>query len=535
MVVKHMTNLNDPKQVVNMLIVDDEPIICEGLKLTINWDQIHVNVIGEAYDGEEALDIIREHDVDLVLSDIRMDGMDGLQLAERLKKEFPHIRMILISGYEDFEYARRALRAGVKDYLLKPVEIDDLLQVVQKVAKGIREEKEIDEEVLWLSGMIRDPEKYERAAPPQLAGFSYRVIVSQWKDFARCFASLPEGEYRKIQNRWVRLIHDRFISAFGIRSVSAFEHKNLLFTLALCDQELDDNQWRRMLDKVMQGWKGSGSLCFAVSPAFRQLEQTGLQGKKALELLPYHLHADSPVLFLEDCDKIKQEVEKPEFNYKELVQSMVSVLFKHDLEEMAASIKALFQTFREHRLLLHEVLEIYDELFVLLRHRLRQSGFTEMESSCITAIDLNIYNSYDSVEALAVNEMEQLMRLIEHSGVDKSYWIIEKAKAYVAENDHYDIKAAEVAEWLKITPSYFSMLFKQSTGKNFKEYMNEMRMERAKHLLATTHDKVFEIANKVGYKEYKYFVSVFKSYTGMTPMEYRSLAVKSMEHSPVSG
>lgn len=96
-------------------------------------------------------------------------------------------------------------------------------------------------------------------------------------------------------------------------------------------------------------------------------------------------------------------------------------------------------------------------------------------------------------------------------------------KKYLSEHYRDDVKASEIAEWLKITPSYFSLLFKQSTGKSFKEYMNELRMEQAKHLLATTHEKVFEIANEVGYKDYKYFVSVFKSYTGMTPKEYRAL------------
>lgn len=155
---------------------------------------------------------------------------------------------------------------------------------------------------------------------------------------------------------------------------------------------------------------------------------------------------------------------------------------------------------------------------------MRRSGLTELDDIHLASPDMNHFNSYGSLERLVRGHMREWLRFIERSGMDKSYWIIEKAKKYMVEHYRADLKASEVASWLKITPSYFSYIFKQSTGKGFTEYMNEMRMEQAKELLATTHDKVFEIADKVGYKEYKYFVSVFKTYTGMTPKEYRGLS-----------
>jgi len=250
---------------ISMLIVDDEPIISQGLRYTIPWETYGVDVIGEAADGKEALEIIAQQPVDLVLTDVRMPEMDGIELAKTIQAEFPVTRVIIISGYEEFEYAREALRYGVRDYLLKPVDIDQLLDTVQKMKEEIVREK--------------------------------------------------ESSVQEEQNNWT---------------------------------------------------------------AFLQKE----------------------------------------------------------------------------------------------------------------------------------NE-------------EKKSWVIEKAKEYILAHFQGDLKASEVANELHITPNYFSMIFKKEMGKSFNEYLNDIRIEKAKYLLMDTSDRVFEIATEVGYKEYKYFVQVFRKKTGMTPTDYR--------------
>jgi two-component system response regulator YesN len=130
--------------IIKMLIVDDEPIICQGLRQTIPWDTIGVEVVGEAYDGVEALQFVTRQHVDLVLTDIHMDGMDGLELAKGLKELLPQIRIIILSGYDDFEYARQALRLGIEDYLLKPVNIEELMAMVQSIGKELTYDAELE-------------------------------------------------------------------------------------------------------------------------------------------------------------------------------------------------------------------------------------------------------------------------------------------------------------------------------------------------------------------------------------------------------
>lgn len=516
---------------VRMLIVDDEPIICEGLRLTIDWEKYGIEVVGEAYDGEEALRMTRDHKVDIVLSDIRMEPMDGLQLTEKLKQQFPNIQVVIISGYEDFNYARQAIRTGVTDYLLKPVDIDELVHVIQNIVKdlaALNESDSSDGSVLWLAGMVNHSPSSARVAPPRhLHGSALGIIVSQLTEFSEHYDKLSDDDYLEIQKDWVEFIHSQ-LALYDIRAISVFDHKNVLYTLAMSEQGLKGETWRQLLEKMMHAWSGASRLFCGVSAEYQHLEQTAAASAEARELLKHYVLDEHPVLLAARDDMVKREAFKSNYDYSDMVRKLATALFQRDRVEVKTLILYIFESLSSKRLLLNEVVEVYEELLVLLRQRLRQSGLTEAEQSKRLLIDLNVNNSYNSIVAIAMGEMEQMMLMIDLQGIDKSYWIIEKAKTYMTKQYHNDIKASEVASWLKITPSYFSVIFKQSTGKSFNEYMNELRIEHAKQLLGTTHDKVFEIADKVGYKEYKYFVSVFKTYTGMTPKEYRTLNVNNV-------
>jgi len=280
----------------------------------------------------------------------------------------------------------------------------------------------------------------------------------------------------------------------------------------------------------MNSWsEGSGMYC-AVSPAYEQLEQTAMQSASVRQLLHHHVLRTGSVLY-EGNSNLSRPLERAPMNIvnAEWVTTLKNALFRKDLGEVEALIHQLFETMWQHKLLLPEALKLYDEQLVLLRQLLRQNGVEiDLDLHQSSATDLHVCNSTRQIEAIAQAEIRELFQRIDSNGhgSNKSYWIVERAMKYIADHSREDLRATEVAAWLNITPSHFSLIFNQSTNKNFKEYMNEVRIEQAKTLLASTHDKVFEIADQVGYKEYKYFVSVFKTVTGMTPKEYRTLNVK---------
>lgn len=520
------SNLAREGKLVRMLIVDDEPVICEGLRYTIDWAEYGVQVVGVAYDGKEALQRVQEHHVDLVLSDIRMEGMDGMQLAEQLKHQFPKVRVIMISGYEDFAYARQAIRLGVSDYLLKPVDIEELGAVVRGVVKSIRSQEEegsAQEMELWLSNMARHGTAYGKEVPISLHGAQFRIVATQLENFHERFGGMPPEQYKEIQEAWITTLSNS-LQQHSFRTVSVFDHENLLITLVISDVWLEHKVWDELLVSSIPSLPGGASLYCGASRFYADLGDTADRCAEANELLLYYVLEGLPFLQSEYRDQIGENRILPNFDITDMVQKLVSNLFKQNTDEVELLVESMFGFFREKGYLLSELLSICEELFTLLRQRLRKSGMTELDYGHKVKPDLNIYNSYAGLESIVMEDLKELLLLIDKQGIDKSYWIIEKAKKYMIDHYRSDLKASEVASWLKITPSYFSNIFKQSTGKGFTEYMNEMRIDHAKDLLATTQDKVFEIADKVGYKEYKYFVSVFKLYTGMTPKEYRGLS-----------
>ncbi|WP_059052007.1 response regulator transcription factor [Paenibacillus senegalimassiliensis] len=514
---------------IKMLIVDDEAVIREGLRYTINWAECGVEVVGEASDGREALLLVEKYDVDLVLSDIRMDGMGGLELAEQLQLHHPHVKVVMISGYEDFGYARQAIRLGVNDYLLKPVDIEELTTVVSGIVTGIREKvrQKAEREILsWLSGVARHGSAYGQEPPTSLAGVQYRILATQIADFRERFAGMDAESYEDLQQAWVDGLQRRLKQRLS-QAISVFDHENLLITLMVADEPLDSSLWDSLMGQSIEALAPAeaGLIFGGASAIYSHLEDTAQRCAEAGKLLELQVLGKCQVITLRDYTEVMTERKLAGLDVASIMKKLVSALFKQDRQEVQTIVAEMFRFFRDSGYLLPEIWKIYEEAFALLRQRLRQSGMTGLDYGHPGQPDPNIYNSYAGLEAVVMEDMQALQQLIDKTGMDKSYWVVEKAKKFIVDHYRTDLKASEVAAWLKITPSYFSYIFKQSTGRGFTEYMNEMRIEQAKDLLATTHDKVFEIADKVGYKEYKYFVSVFKLHTGMTPKEYRGLRV----------
>lgn len=519
---------------IRMIIVDDEPIICEGLKETIDWEQLGAEVAGVAWDGEQALQIVQSEPIDIVLSDIRMDGMDGLELAEQLRNLHPSISLILISGYEDFEYARRAMRLGAVDYLLKPVNIDELKTVVSRVIERIHSEADHispEEAELWLMSAIYNKSDFsDKELLSRLKEYkgSFRIIASQLADFKLHYGELSAEGIKQLQDEWMSVLQSAF-NAAGLTTISVYDSSNLLYTCIYDKhQTLDEQAWNPLMQQTVAGWKRDGRMYIAVSDASTDMEKAALMCEQVRQLLAYHVLLPDHEAIITDQKRNELEEGRRAFHSysppEDFASRLSGLLYRQEWNEAKQTVETLFAEMRKQRLLLPEMLGIYEEQMALLRQRLRHNVVQfEQMSERQQAVDLHQFNAYDALEQLLLGELHALYELIRSQSVNKSYWVVEKAMKYVAEHYSKDVKAAEVAEWLNITPNHFSYIFKQNTGKNFKEYINDVRITQAQRLLATTNDKVFEIADQVGYKEYKYFVSVFKSVTGMTPKEYRAV------------
>ncbi|WP_419955475.1 response regulator transcription factor [Neobacillus niacini] len=392
-----------------MLIVDDEPIICRGLQQTIPWDEYMVEVVDLAYDGAEAIQKIQEHgDIDLVLTDVRMPNVDGLRLAAFLAENYPDIRMIIISGYDDFKYAQQAIQLGVKDYLLKPVEVDELLQVITKITSTLQEERKAAQQIYQMNlqnAIFHQVLDLPDTAPNHSGLFANVRIypfVTMLKEYKNKTKDLSEEELQNVAVDWENQV-EKWLNSQGFSCVSVFPSKNVLLTCVT--NHLSDFTPRNLNFQELNGVVNDTDITIG------QLNEVYLRLYEDTRYIP----------FSEDG----------------VVVSPVS-------ESLANKSKA-------------------------------------------------------------------------------NDWLMDRAEQYIKTYYASPIKAHEVADVINISPNYFSSLFKQKTGKSFNEYINTLRVDAAKQLLEETPFNVNEIAEKVGYREYKYFVDVFKKFTGYTPTKYRNV------------
>lgn len=213
----------------------------------------------------------------------------------------------------------------------------------------------------------------------------------------------------------------------------------------------------------------------------------------------------------------------------------MNALFQHHSQELSECADELFKQMKGHEMVLSSVWEVCRRILLAVSKRMQELGIPlKGQLYGATYPDLRIHNTYERLRKLFGEDLTALSQAVAAGNQGKNRPMVEKAKAYILQHLNENLKAAEVAEWIHITPNYFSQIFKQETGKTFNEYVNELKVDKAKELLALSNDKVFEIAEKIGYCDYKHFVSTFKKMTGLTPSSYRELLF-SRSHTSESG
>ncbi|WP_175486742.1 response regulator transcription factor [Sediminibacillus halophilus] len=507
-----------------MLIVDDEPIIRNGLTKTIPWEKYNIEIAEAAHDGLDAIKKINAvDDVDIVVTDVRMPNQDGLQLAAYLAEYYPAIRIIILSGYDDFEYAKQAMHAGVKDYLLKPVDIDELITVVRKVSEDILEER--SRHAQMEESAIRN-ELYYQVMDTPVSHFPDKSLGEKVKLFPfvtliKNYSILLTEERRKQLTEWKRQWEERISGIFTtseVTCISFFTGENLLLTSLIVKQEgIKMEEIERLLVSGMNELEFP--LYALLHNRYIQLNELAnvyRQFDQSLSFLPL---ANQGILHLPVPDSWQSGCKTSDFPSDKLIDSIL----RGEEDKVRRHTDELFNSFCLNSCSLSEtataareiIFSAYERCQGLMRRQI------DRRPSLQQPLDFQYHNTYQAIRVLFEEAVRLLMEQYQLTRTENNDWLMERAEAYINKYYTSEIKAHEVADVINISPNYFSSLFKQRTGRNFNEYVNELRVEQAKTLLADTPFKVREIAEQVGYHEYKYFVEVFKKFAGMTPTEFR--------------
>ncbi|CAM4107889.1 response regulator [Paenibacillus alkaliterrae] len=514
-----------------VLIVDDEPEIRQGLRLKADWDELGLRIAGEASNGMEAMEQLENEAFDIVITDMNMPVMDGMSFLNECRKLYPELRLIVITGYEDFGYAHAAVRHQARDYLLKPVARDELTEALFKVKSELDKEFESykqAEDIKWrLSQYYKEMKEHflVRAVKGEMERediFSERARLFQLEELNTQSVRFITAGLRERENS-IERSPDKFRLPFELicrelagdfpGSPQAFRDAAYpgLMHIVLQDADAKPEEFERKLQSIVKeniGFEPSIGIGQSVT-GFNHWKDGYMSSLLAWNIEEANFRqgdriGEEPSLLPEDTGKlIHRLLQRGEM--EQLAQTI-----ERELQEAFAVSRIRFvKTIFQFNLMLEEL--AYESNVSL-------EGGEQLWVRPETALDLStVAKASRYLLSLAVKIHDKLQSGAE----DTDYSSIQASQQYIDVNYMYDINLTMLAEKFNYNPSYFSELFKAKVGKTFIQYLTEVRMAHATHLLRSTALSLWDISGLTGFSNASYFSSKFKRMYGMTPSDYR--------------
>lgn len=536
---------------IKVFLVEDEMVIRRGIKNSIDWEKEGYIFCGEASDGELAYPMIIKEKPDILITDIRMPFMDGLELCKLVKKELPNIKILILSGYDEFDYAKEAIRLGVTEYLLKPISSGKLLEALNGVSESIRREKEDKDLVRKYMEEMRENTEHEKQKffEQMIAGnLSMADALETGKKYEM---NLSAGMYNLLLFRFTLGKENRksgellgeaeyAIEKLTERLEYVFEFQRGVegwaFLLMADNEEQMSERVKELskdLEEIMKNYSTIAYFGGIGQPVarLRELEESFREAERALAarftMELNRIISVEDIRMAQNVDTL-DDIEITSFGEIEKTRTMLEKFLNNGAEDEIDEFVDVY------------INELPEENLksVLMRQYIIMDAYIVMMSFCekiegiegeMQAQSEELKNSMKTIQTL--EEIKNYIRMLLKKiiGVRDTISgrrysdIIEIAKdqirkTYMSDEISLNTIAAEVG----MSPSYFSSIFSKEMGKTFVEYLTEIRMDRAKELLMCSSMKTSEIVYEVGYKDPHYFSYIFKKTQNCTPKEFRA-------------
>lgn len=532
------------------MVVDDEPIMTEGLKVYLDWESYSVGKIITCQDGKSALELAKTEKPDIIMTDIRMPEMSGLELISKVKEILPDCICIIISGYNDFEYAKKGMELGAFYYIVKPIEEEELRTVISNAVAAVNKKKQ-EKEIIsryqrntstikkhHVNGLLSDlilkqvklsPQEIERNLKEHGIDFHYpfysACVTMLWikTDFTQeqidyIYSVIEEKVNEELTNYPIK---DSCIYSFHVRNhlVIVIGCKN--FEKVAKRLEFVFNNISKIINQCFN-WFMTTVLGIPVS----KINEISLAYTGAVRLCEYKTFFNNAGFFRVNNSE-PSSAGNPFLLSSEEKREFIERVKNNDID----GIYEMLNTFRNYTndpayqdkyILFSVILEIMISTARILDHRkIKLEQFLNIE--IFTHDFLETFKNADQL----FKWLFELFTHISNAYVNKESSelerrLTEEIKEYVKENYNSKITLQEIANHFHYNCNYLGRLFKKNEGIKFSVYLNDFRIEKAMELLTSTDSSVEEIAYKVGYNDPQYFIKVFKSKTGITPLKYRN-------------
>lgn len=537
-----------------LILADDEEEVRSSILEKVQWKEYGFEQVESAENGKEALELVDKILPDVVITDIKMPYMDGMELAKAIREKYPSTKIIVLTGFDEFQFAQKAIKLNVMEYVLKPISANELIDVL------IRVKSRLDQEIAEKENIEALRENYRKSLPILKEKFltslvtntlSKEEIEEKSKNYGvdlsgNCFVvaavsidhimskylkdnEIHEGLYREKELLKFAVLNmvEETVNKYNL-GTSFFDNEHIVVlgnfkettrTEAIKQMGASMEEIRQNVQRFLKV-----TVTIGVGNVFYDVVSVSRSYEDAVTALDYKLFmGNNKVIFIEDIEpKSRNRIIFDEI--KE--HSLASSIKLGSMEEVEATIDTLFEKVNDFNTSYKDY-QVY--LIEILTTILKTARNSDADIDEIFGTNHNLFSELTrkSNKEEVISWLKEIsilvMKHIAKNRQDTCELIVEQAKNYVAENYHSsDISINSVCDYLHISATYFSFIFKRGTKMTFINYLTQVRMEAAKELLRTTNMKSFEIADKVGYLEPNYFSYSFKKKFQVSPSEYRN-------------
>ncbi|MFD3273170.1 response regulator [Paenibacillus dendritiformis] len=520
----------------NVLLVDDEMLDLEGMKQFIPWEDLGMKVAAAVNNAFDACDILEQLPIDIMVSDINMPNMSGLELARRAIDKKADIRVIFVSGYQDFSYVKQALSLKAYSYVLKPMDDNELIAALQKVKQDLENERK-----------RRDVEEaYERMIPMAKNDLLVRLLEGECdRDYLHEMRKLIQSNGLD-QLEWpVRAavmelddmnwtqeavsLSQQMMSKNFLYEVSEIGHKHGMRHVCKLSSHriallIDGQRMEALIHDLYEAIQANFpfTMTVGVGEPVHTLEQLHVSCKQAMEAVDGKMFLGKGKLIMyEEVSREPEMVDARTLDAR--VEALFHALTEYELVRIYDEIERLFESVS----MLRSKFTVHNlAMFIIwkLDQQLKARGENLFDMLGMELHNLDILLQFDTISDIRSWLVRKTFEISEHlrsKSSSKNNKLIREMMQMMKDRMNDNITLKDVAHQFSFSPNYLGYMFKEETGKSFSEVLIQLRMERARELLHDPSMKIYEIANQVGYRYLPYFSRQFKEAYGMTPMEYR--------------
>ncbi len=501
-----------------VLLVDDEMLDLEGLERLIPWESLDMEVVSAVNSGFEALDYLQSNPIDVLVSDIKMPIMSGLELAGRALELIPKLKTVFISGYEDFQYAKKAIQLNASGYVLKPVDDHEVIRVLTEVANELKREaqmEKLENGFKHFGHRVNDEGLFHWLSSAGDNHGPYQIGLLELDDVSLKLERLPDN----IKQSHISKTYNALITCCELEGITTVcRAEGYRFALVL------HGEYRlEKLEHILAYVENNAPLTVTagLGRITEKIEELPISYHTAKELLSYKIFCGkNRIIAREDIESFQmQDV----IDIDEILQTLFMAISNYDLvrvddslEQLYANIKRFGKKMSVYNVTIHLIAKLDSFLF----------GMNE-NLRTILGIDVNHFDvlydfeTVNDIKSWLRRKLFEISEMLQLKKLRKNRKLVEGIEEYIKIHLDRNLTLRDVANYFSFSPNYLGHLFKEEKEENFSDFVIRKRLEKASELLLDPKLKIYEVADRVGYKSLTYFSRQFKEKFGATPGDYR--------------